>query len=100
MSVVSTSAGYPQEAKMPLTMFAVGAGVLLAVLGVIEWHAAPIRADNARSLSMELAAESRAFCEKHGMATDAQGHKGCISDLQIIRDKQSERVNRDMGFGY
>jgi hypothetical protein len=34
------------------------------------------------------------------MATDAQGHKGCISDLQIIRDKQSERVNRDMGFGY
>ena len=96
MSVVSTPARYPQEANMPLTMFAVGAGVLLAVLGVIEWHAAPIRADNARSLSMELAAESRAFCEKYGMATDAH----CISDLQIIRDKQSERVNRDMGFGY
>ncbi|MEA2986476.1 MAG: hypothetical protein QOD94_2730 [Alphaproteobacteria bacterium] len=80
---------------------ALAAGGLLAVVGFavfIEWRAAPFRAEAARLLDLELAAESKAFCEKYGVQ-DGTIRQRCASDLQLIRDKQSERINQDAGFG-
>jgi hypothetical protein len=73
--------------------------LLVAAMAVIDQRAAPIRAAAAQLLSSELAAEGKAFCEKHGMQANTQAHTTCASELHAIRDRQTGRVLRDNHIG-
>src|SRR5215204_1723919 len=96
-AAVPTTSSVERNAIM---MLGIGAALVLTALVMLEQRAAPLRLEAARLAGLELAEESKAFCEKHGIPASAQGHQSCTSDLQLIRDKQSERISREFGFGY
>jgi hypothetical protein len=87
------------ETRKTATIFTAGALAVVALLALLEWRTAPFRAESERLMKLEVAAESKTFCEKYGMPSDAQTHKDCVADLQAIRDKHSERTNRDAAYG-
>jgi hypothetical protein len=78
-----------------IVVMLIGAGLVF-----IEHRGGPIRAAAAQVLAAELAAESKAFCEKHGIRAGTQAHTSCVADIQAIRDGQAERINRDQPFGF
>ena len=67
---VSTPTAAPLEMK-PVLLFSAGAAVIALALGIFEWRFAPLRVETARLLRLELAAESNAFCQKHGVPASA-----------------------------
>lgn len=73
-----------------MVVILIGAGLVF-----IEHRSAPIRAAAAQALATELAAESKAFCEKYGMQAGTQAHASCVADVQAVRDSQAERISRD-----
>jgi hypothetical protein len=93
---ISTTAVPSRHAEKTVVL-AVGIVLALIVAAMVIMHhrAAPIRAAAALSLAAELAAESKAFCEKHGMQANTQAHTACVSDLQAVRDRQTERLHHD-----
>jgi hypothetical protein len=88
------------EKKMALLIVGIVAILIGAGLVFIEHRSAPIRAAAAQALAAELAAESKAFCEKYGMRAGTQPHTSCVADVQAIRHSQTERMNRDSRFGF
>ena len=58
-------------------------------------HESAAHAAAAQARAIELSAESRAICEKWGMAQGTQSHAGCVADLQGIRDRQARRFVDD-----
>jgi hypothetical protein len=88
------------EKKMALLIVAIVVMLIGAGLVFIEYRAAPIRAAAAQALAAELAAESKAFCEKYGIRAGTPAHTSCVADVQAIRDSQAERINRDRQFGF
>jgi hypothetical protein len=96
---ISTTVPTSRPETTALVIFGIVASLIVAVVIVLDLRAAPIRAAAAQALSAELAAEDKAFCEKHGMRADTQAHSACVADVQTIRDGQTKRMNRDHQFG-
>jgi hypothetical protein len=90
----------PHPEKTVFLIVGIGLALIVAAMVIVDQRAAPIRAAAAQALAGEVAAESRAFCEKHGMRADTQAHAACVGDVQTIRDSQTERLNRDHLVGF
>lgn len=56
------------------------------------------RAKFERERVLEIAAESRAYCEKWGMQEGTDLHEQCTVDLQAIRAKVEQRIAADAFF--
>ena len=98
--VISTTAVPSRHAEKTIVLaVAVVLALIVAAIVIMDHRAAPIRAAAARSLAAELVAESKAFCEKHGMQANTQPHTTCVSDLQTVRDRQTGRVHHDNQIG-
>jgi hypothetical protein len=56
-------------------------------------HPAMMQAQGAadRELFLELAGQSRMYCEKWGMKAGTVQHANCLEDIQVIRDQQKNR---------
>ena len=99
MAVSTTTVPNPFAEKKPLIIFGIVVALIGAGLVIVDLRGAPIRAAAAQALAAEVAAESKAFCEKHGMPVNAQAHTACVGGLQSDRDSQIERMTRDHQFG-
>ena len=100
MAISTATVPTPHAEKTVFLVVGIGLALIVASMVIIGQRAAPIRAAAAQALAGELAAESKAFCEKHGMRPGTQAHAGCVEDVQTIRDSQTERVNRDHQIGF
>jgi hypothetical protein len=99
MTVSTTTNPIARYEKNGLIVIGVSGAIIFGLAVFVEHRSAPARAAAAQELTAELAAESKAFCEKHGMPANTQGHTDCMSDLQVIRDHQTGRVNESqLGF--
>jgi hypothetical protein len=85
------------ESKV-LIISGVAVALLIALIFILVQRAAPLRAEAARVLAAEVAAESKAFCQKHVLSVDA--HESCVSDLQVIRDNHDKRAHPDLSLGF
>ena len=79
--------------------------LLIAVIAVaaatfIPWLAhigAEARAAIEQQQMSDMAAESRALCEKWGMPAGTPKHVECTADIQAIRDRHEKRITADDG---
>lgn len=65
---------------------------------VIDSRGAETQASIARQVEEEIARESRAVCEKWGMAATTAAHIACVADLATIRANHDRRRTDDFGF--
>ncbi len=56
------------------------------------------QATNEMHRNAEIAAESRALCEKWGMPAGSAQHAECLADIKSVRDHQSQRVMQDIDY--
>ena len=74
------------------------AAIVLLGLIFISWAwrtAAAARADFEQQRNAEMASESRALCEKWGIAAGTPRFEECLADIQTVRDRQAERIAND-----
>jgi hypothetical protein len=72
---------------------------VLVVPGFVAWNWHNVVAAHAafeQQRSREIAAESRAFCEKWSSPQGTVRHAQCVADLQVIRDNQTKRIDEDI----
>jgi hypothetical protein len=100
MAISTATVPSPRAEKTVFLIVGIGLALIVAAMVIMDQRAAPIRVAAAQALAGEVAAESKAFCEKHGMRADTQAHAACIGDVQTIRDSQTERMNRDHQVGF
>jgi hypothetical protein len=100
MAVSTTTVPNPFAEKKPLIILGIVVAIIGAGLVIVDLRGAPIRAAAAQALAAEVAAESKAFCEKQGMPANTQAHTACVGGLQAVRDSQIERMTRDHQFGF
>jgi len=76
----------------------IGAAVL-ALPGFIVWNWHNVVAAHAaleQQRRNEIAAESRAFCEKWSTPAGTERHAQCVADLQTVRNNQTKRFEEDI----
>ncbi len=76
------------------------AAIVLLGLIFISWAwrtAAAAHAEFEQQRNAEMASESRALCEKWGMAAGTPRFEECLADIQTVRDHHAER-NDDVPF--
>ncbi len=67
-----------------------------AIFILLAWRAAAAaRADFERQRAGEMMSESRALCEKWGLAAGTPRFSECLADIQTVRDRQVERIRED-----
>ena len=82
-------------------VISIGAATLLAVICLSwfllwAWHAvAAARADMLQQRANKMVSESRALCEKWGMAAGTPTFTQCLADIQTVRDRHEERIRED-----
>jgi len=76
---------------------AIGVAIVLgAMVLLLAWRsAAAMRADLEQARASEMLSESRALCEKWGLAAGTLRFTECIADIQTVRDRQVERIRED-----
>jgi hypothetical protein len=75
----------------------IGVAMLLAVI-FLSWAwrtAAAARADILQQRAHEMASESRALCEKWGLAAGTPALTRCLADIQTVRDRHAQRIAED-----
>ena len=74
------------------------AAVLVFVLFVASaiQTAAARRTVLEQARASEMAAESRALCEKWGVPAATPKHAECLIDIQSVRDRQAQRIAEDI----
>ncbi len=79
----------------------IGIAALLAVIFLSwpvswAWHtAAAARAELLAQRANDMTSESRALCEKWGMAAGTPAFIRCLADIQTVRDRQEQRIRED-----
>jgi hypothetical protein len=75
----------------------IGAIVLLGVVFMLwAWRtAAAARAELDQQRANEMVSESRALCEKWGMAAGTPRFIECLADIQTVRDRHVQRLIED-----
>jgi hypothetical protein len=67
-----------------------------AIFLVLAWRAAAsARAIFEQQRASEMLSESRALCEKWGLAAGTLRFNACLADIQTVRDRQVERIRED-----
>jgi hypothetical protein len=67
-----------------------------ALFLVLAWRAAAeARVEFERQRANTMMSESRALCEKWGLATGTPRFTECLADIQTVRDHQVERIRED-----
>jgi hypothetical protein len=67
-----------------------------AIFMVLAWRAAAAaRVVFEQQRASEMMSESRALCEKWGVATGTPRFSECLADIQTVRDRQVERIRED-----
>jgi len=76
---------------------AIGVAIVLgAMVLLLAWRsAAGMRASLEQARASEMLSESRALCEKWGLAAGTLRFTECIADIQTVRDRQVERIRED-----
>lgn len=76
----------------------IGAAVLAAPAFIAwNWHnVVAAHAAMEQQRSAEIAAESRAFCEKWSTPAGTERHAQCVANLQTVRDNQTKRFEEDI----
>jgi hypothetical protein len=70
--------------------------LLAAIFMVLAWRAAAAaRAEFEQHRASEMMSESRALCEKWGLAAGMPRFTECLADIQAVRDRQVERIRED-----
>ena len=70
--------------------------VLGAMVVLLAWRsAAAMHASFERQRVNEMLSESRALCEKWGLAAGTLRFSECLADIQTVRDRQVERIRQD-----
>ena len=70
--------------------------VLGALVVLMAWRsAAATQAYMQEKRASELLSESRALCEKWGLAAGTLRFNECLADIQTVRDRQVERIRED-----
>jgi cell division protein FtsN len=85
--------------KSRMTMGLVLCAVVLTVVGIalrLAHNGAAARALVEQQRSNEIAAESRAVCEKWGMPVGTPAHVQCVDDLHGVRERQTRRIADDI----
>lgn len=93
-----TSQAHMKTSRIQAGLF-IGA-LALVLAGFFAWVArngAVAHAALEQQRNNEIAAESRAFCEKWGASAGMERHARCVADLQGIRERQTQRIQEDMG---
>lgn len=75
----------------------IGIAVLLAII-FLSWAwrtAAASRAEILQQRANDMASESRALCEKWGMAAGTPTFTQCLADIQTVRDRHEQRIRED-----
>ncbi|HEX3161798.1 MAG TPA: hypothetical protein VHQ92_04400 [Pseudolabrys sp.] len=74
-------------------------GIILlvgAIFLVLAWRAAAsARVAFEQQRASEMMSESRALCEKWGLAAGTARFSECLADIQTVRDRQVERIRED-----
>jgi uncharacterized membrane protein len=67
-----------------------------AIFLVLAWRAAAAaRVAFEQQRAGEMMFESRALCEKWGLAAGTPRFSECLADIQTVRDRQVERIRED-----
>ena len=67
-----------------------------AIFMVLAWRAAAsARMVFEQQRASEMLSESRALCEKWGLAAGSPRFTECLADIQTVRDRQVERIRED-----
>ena len=67
-----------------------------AIFMVLAWRAAAsARVVFEQQRASEMLSESRALCEKWGLAAGTPRFTECLADIQTVRDRQVERIRED-----
>ena len=67
-----------------------------AIFMVLAWRAAAgAGAEFERQRANVMMSESRALCEKWGLAAGTPRFTECLADIQSVRDHQVERIRED-----
>jgi hypothetical protein len=70
--------------------------VLVAMVVLLAWRsAAAMHAGLDQERASEMLSESRALCEKWGLAAGTLRFTECLADIQTVRDHQVERIRED-----
>ncbi len=70
--------------------------VLGAMVVLLAWRsAAAMHANFEQQRANEMLSESRALCEKWGLAAGSLRFNECLADIQAVRDHQVERIRQD-----
>jgi hypothetical protein len=70
--------------------------VLGALVVLLAWRsAAAMHAGLEQQRAAELMSESRALCEKWGLAAGTLRFSECLADIQTVRDHEAERIRED-----
>ena len=95
MSSISVTSG---AGRTGFWLIAGPAAVLVFVLFVASavHTAAARRTGLEQARASEMAAESRALCEKWGIAASTPKHAECLIDIQSVRDRQAQRIAEDI----
>jgi ubiquinone biosynthesis protein UbiJ len=77
--------------------FTIGTVIVLGALVVLmAWRsAAAMQANMEQRRAAEMLSESRALCEKWGLAAGTLRFNECLADIQTVRDRQVERIRED-----
>jgi hypothetical protein len=77
------------------------AAIAVFAIALVLWFAQLGRGAHATTdmqRNIEMAAESRALCEKWGMPVDSQKRVDCLADIQAVRTHQWERIMQDIDY--
>ena len=66
-----------------------------AVFMMLAWRAAAASRPDAERHAAEMLSESRALCEKWGLAAGTPPFIECLGDIQAVRDHQVERIREN-----
>jgi len=67
-----------------------------AIFMVLAWRAAAeARVEFERQRANVIMSESRALCEKWGLAAGTPRFTECLADIQAVRDHEVERIRED-----
>ena len=67
-----------------------------AIFMILAWRAAAsARVVFEQQRASEMMSESRALCEKWGLAAGTPRFTECLADIQTVRDRQVERIRED-----
>ena len=83
----------PPISTTGIVVFCAALAVVIAGLIVAERSGAEALAIANGKRAGEIAAESKAFCEKHTSGADRAAN--CVTDLQVIRENHGRRVMAD-----